>query len=317
MTDNVAQSDVDAITARIAEANAKRRALASHCSRTMTKLFALRLIASYLIAVCAARRLADKLSVGRGLIVTVFPPAFAAGLFILFDVLTGSRTLSAIAGCVSAVGMFFLVLGILVPRDDHALFDRRCAAESRVARETAEVHDLAQRVVDLDIKIGSDGRRLQEIQARLTHLQRIRSLQYQCECLFNRNWRAMRGGELERYLAEVFALLGYAVEAIGKSGDQGVDLIVAKNGTRIAVQVKGYYNSVNNAAIQQVHAGMIYYKCQRCAVITNSRFTRSAKALADSTGCTLIDESNFRHFVFGTVDLIVCMNSSTTTVSGS
>lgn len=113
----------------------------------------------------------------------------------------------------------------------------------------------------------------------------------------------MRGVELEQYLEEVFTLLGYAVEATRTTGDQGIDLIVVRGNLRIAIQVKGYFNSVGNAAIQEAYAGMAHYKCHRCAVITNSRFTSGAVELAKSTRCLLIHEDNFRAFVFGEIDL--------------
>jgi hypothetical protein len=59
---------------------------------------------------------------------------------------------------------------------------------------------------------------------------------------------------------------------------------------------------------------MAFRKCQGCAVITNSRFTPSAIVLAQSTGCILVHEHNFRDFVFGTFDLIAHMTSIATAV---
>ncbi len=100
----------------------------------------------------------------------------------------------------------------------------------------------------------------------------------------------MRSDQFEEYLARVFTHLGFAVERTGQSGDQGVDLIVAHGDHRVAVQVKGYVNSVPNAAVQQAYAGMAFYGCQSCAVVTNSRFTISAVTLAQRLKCVLIDE---------------------------
>ena len=102
---------------------------------------------------------------------------------------------------------------------------------------------------------------------------------------------------------EVFEALGYSVETTPASGDQGVDLIVAKHGRRTAVQAKGYYNSVSNKAVQEAFAGMAHYHCHACAVATNSRFTPAAKDLAASTGCILIDEHNMFDFVMGRVEV--------------
>lgn len=107
--------------------------------------------------------------------------------------------------------------------------------------------------------------------------------------LLQSNYHAMEGWQFEEFLADVFRHLGCRVEETGKSGDQGVDLVVTSNQTRIAVQAKCYGGSVGNAAVQQAMAGKVFYGCHRCAVITNSEFTRSAYELAEVGDCVLID----------------------------
>ena len=102
----------------------------------------------------------------------------------------------------------------------------------------------------------------------------------------------------------LFEERGYSVEATGKAGDQGVDLIVAIGDLRIAVQAKGYpASTVGNDAVQQSFAGMAFYSCQRCAVVTNSRFTSSARELAVRVGCTLIDGSQIENLIDGQLKL--------------
>lgn len=104
------------------------------------------------------------------------------------------------------------------------------------------------------------------------------------------NWLDLAGIPFEEFLSDIFRELGYYVETTKTSGDQGVDLVLNKNQEWIAVQAKGYPNStVGNHAIGEVVAGMKHYQCSRCVVITNSTFTRSAKELAESNQCMLID----------------------------
>jgi restriction endonuclease Mrr len=109
--------------------------------------------------------------------------------------------------------------------------------------------------------------------------------------LLHTNWRSLRGIAFENFLADVFRVLGFHVEMTKASGDQGVDLIVTKGkGRKIAVQAKGYDKSVGNKAVQEAFAGMRFYRCTDCAVITNSEFTPGACDLADKMPeCTLID----------------------------
>ena len=142
---------------------------------------------------------------------------------------------------------------------------------------------------------------LQSLQANRTKL--AASIRFQREQLLKQNWKAMRGDELDNYLATVCKVLGYSVTRTGRSGDQGVDLVIQRDSLRIAIQIKGYLNSVSNDAVQQVVAGKKVYKCNRCAVITNSKFTPSAIELAKINRCSLISEESFENFVLGNIKL--------------
>ncbi len=121
--------------------------------------------------------------------------------------------------------------------------------------------------------------------------------------LLSTDWRSLRGVPLEEFLQRVFENAGYLVELTKASGDQGVDLLLTRSNERIAVQVKGYVSSVGNAAVQQAHAGMSFYRCTKCAVITNSEFTSSARELASRVGCTLIEGSQIEALILGQIGI--------------
>jgi HJR/Mrr/RecB family endonuclease len=107
--------------------------------------------------------------------------------------------------------------------------------------------------------------------------------------LVSSDWRSLRGIPFEDFLAQIFRSLGYQVKKTKVTGDQGVDLIVTRSDKQIAVQAKGYDGNVGNDSVQQAHTGMVFYNCNECIVITNSRFTRAAEELALSVRCRLID----------------------------
>lgn len=119
--------------------------------------------------------------------------------------------------------------------------------------------------------------------------------------LLDERWKELRGIDFEKYVARVFQHLGYETEETPKSGDQGVDLVVIYGTKRIAIQIKGYYNSVDNSAVQEVVAGMRFYRCSQSCVVTNSRFTKSALDLAAANHCLCVGEMNFEDFIFGRV----------------
>lgn len=100
----------------------------------------------------------------------------------------------------------------------------------------------------------------------------------------------MEGREFERFCGALLERCGYQnVFVTRASGDQGVDIIAYKNNIRYAFQCKRYDGKVSNSAVQQVRAGQDMYSCFRAVVITNSYFTRGAKALAKVSGVELWD----------------------------
>jgi HJR/Mrr/RecB family endonuclease len=149
---------------------------------------------------------------------------------------------------------------------------------------------LSERLIKFRTQLNEQYQKLDSLQS---------SLEIQAEMLLAVNWKAMRDSDWESFLAAIFRMLGAEVTETGTSGDQGVDLVVEFGGMRTAIQAKGYYNAVGNAAVQQAVAGKAMYSCLRCAVITNSRFTKAAQQLAHMNGCMLFDEECIRPLAFG------------------
>lgn len=100
----------------------------------------------------------------------------------------------------------------------------------------------------------------------------------------------LNGFEFEELIGEFFRKAGYKVKVTKKSGDQGADLIVEKEGVSTAIQTKKYAGSVGNTAVQEVVAGMKYYDCDKSIVITTGKFTKGAFELAGRNGVQLIDK---------------------------
>lgn len=99
------------------------------------------------------------------------------------------------------------------------------------------------------------------------------------------------GVEFEEFLAGLFRAQGYAAELTPTSGDYGADLILSKDGQRIAVQAKRYTGSVGVGAVQEALSGMAYYNCQAAWVITTGAFTANALELAEKSGVKMIGRS--------------------------
>lgn len=101
----------------------------------------------------------------------------------------------------------------------------------------------------------------------------------------------LTGVEFEEFLAGLFRAQGYAAELTPTSGDYGADLILSKDGQRIAVQAKRYVGSVGVQAVQEALSGQAYYQCHAAWVITTGAFTSNALALAQKSGVKMIGRS--------------------------
>ncbi|MDP3975223.1 MAG: restriction endonuclease [Candidatus Jorgensenbacteria bacterium] len=105
----------------------------------------------------------------------------------------------------------------------------------------------------------------------------------------------LSGSDFEKLLYRLFEAMGYNVQHIGESGDQGGDLIAVKGGDKILIQAKCYRDwSTGNAAVQQVVGAMNHYNCNRTMVVTTSHFTSEAITLAKDNKTELISKEQLQ-----------------------
>lgn len=106
---------------------------------------------------------------------------------------------------------------------------------------------------------------------------------------------AMNGLEFESFVGELLKSLGYSgVQVTKSSGDQGVDVIASKDGTKYAIQCKNYSSPLNNKPIQEVTTGKAVYGCDVGVVLTNSTFNQHAVEAANATGTLLWDRQTLQ-----------------------
>lgn len=102
----------------------------------------------------------------------------------------------------------------------------------------------------------------------------------------------LSGPEFEAFLAGLFRAQGYAAELTPTTSDYGADLILTKDGQRIAVQAKRYTGSVGVAAVQEALSGQAYYQCHTAWVVTTGAFTVNALELAKKSGVKMMGRSD-------------------------
>lgn len=282
------ESQAQKFQAQLRESEHEERALKS-------KILRLTAISRYLVAVQKVRDLVNHTVVWRPGVVLIMG-TIGAGIGLIIFRLPMVGALAALAAAAASAVVLF------IPTD--------ARANAQLAEIQSLLPALQQRRIEaaqqsdiLRASWGTATGKLKVLRNELKQKELEASAEYRRGLLLAENWRALRSVEFEQFLERVFLELGYAVETTRVTGDQGVDLVVSHQGKRIAIQVKGYFDSVSNGAIQEAHTGMAYYKCHGCAVITNSRFTRNAIDLADNVGCVLISESSLPDLVRGEVDL--------------
>lgn len=87
----------------------------------------------------------------------------------------------------------------------------------------------------------------------------------------------MSGRQFEIWLKYYFERLGYNVHLLQGYKDKGADLILRKNGIKIAVQAKKRKSqNVRSAAIGDLFRAMRYYECSKGYLVTNQYFTQDA-----------------------------------------
>jgi HJR/Mrr/RecB family endonuclease len=101
--------------------------------------------------------------------------------------------------------------------------------------------------------------------------------------------KRMTGLQFEQFLQWFFERQGYQVTRMKMSHDKGIDLLLRKPGVLIAVQAKRRQKTCGLKCVQEVYAGLAYYKGTHALVITTSTFTKPAVEFANRLGVELWD----------------------------
>jgi restriction system protein len=112
------------------------------------------------------------------------------------------------------------------------------------------------------------------------------------------------GHDYEHFCARLLSKNGFYPSVTKASGDQGVDIIADCNGLSVVFQCKFSTSPVGNKAVQEVVAARIHEQADLAVVISNTTYTKSAEALAGTTGTILINHDeihNLRELIRRTI----------------
>ncbi|WP_422929789.1 restriction endonuclease [Singulisphaera sp. PoT] len=94
----------------------------------------------------------------------------------------------------------------------------------------------------------------------------------------------------EEFVAEVFEALGYEVEQVGGTGDEGADLRLSRDGVRAVVQCKYHSRGVVGSPELQKFLGTIHHtKSHKGYFVTTRTFSLAAEKFVASHPIELVD----------------------------
>ena len=102
-------------------------------------------------------------------------------------------------------------------------------------------------------------------------------------------WKSLGGKEFERELGKLFSARGYDVRYTGRSGDQGGDLILRKDGETTVVQCKAWKNPATPQVARELGGSMMYYKADKGILACTGGFSGGVLEFARVNPITLID----------------------------
>lgn len=89
--------------------------------------------------------------------------------------------------------------------------------------------------------------------------------------------KSMDPYDFEEFICRYFESVGYKVTRTPKSGDQGIDGILEKNGTKTIVQAKRVQKYVGQPVIRDVYGTMIAENADAAFVVTTGKVSQQSK----------------------------------------
>lgn len=101
---------------------------------------------------------------------------------------------------------------------------------------------------------------------------------------------ALSPRDFEHFVAGLFEQRGYTVEVRGRSGDLGVDLLLAKpDGRRAIVQCKRYRHTIGPDIVRELFGTMVHERAMHGFLVTTADISDAARQWARDKPITLID----------------------------
>lgn len=105
-------------------------------------------------------------------------------------------------------------------------------------------------------------------------------------------WKSLKGMKLEKALARLYKEMGYSVRQTKGSGDEGIDLILSKEGKTTVVQCKGHKKPIGVGAIRDLYGTMMHEGTESAVLACPAGFTKAVRKFATGKPIRLISATD-------------------------
>jgi HJR/Mrr/RecB family endonuclease len=105
--------------------------------------------------------------------------------------------------------------------------------------------------------------------------------------------------QFEKLVSSLFKKLGYDVLLTKASGDEGIDLILSKDGKKSVVQCKRYSGTVGQPIARDLYGSMIHNRAEDAYLITTGVFSLPAQTWASGKPIHLVDGKMWIETILG------------------
>ncbi len=221
---------------------------------------------------------------------------FTLVLLLLSGVTAGILFGSEVAASAFFVGIFlaFFVFiwlsdAILRFKRDHLLGSAVCP-RIKLYEEALKTYNLAKEEAERQQREAEEAEKEAERQRRAIERQR-RESQRQQQRISEQYWESMDGVGFERELGGLFQVMGYGVEMTPRSGDQGVDLVLRKNGVTTVVQCKAQKARASSPIARELLGSMVAFGAKAAILACTGGFTRGVYDFVEGKPIRLLDAS--------------------------
>ena len=227
--------------------------------------------------------------------VSILFPAIVIGFLVYIPLAVWLAVSFGAFGIVSAIILiFFMPIGIaclvqwpVVQFIKRRMVEGPVTSQIRLYEEAEDAYQTAQE--EADRKRIEVERVRQEAERQRKEAERARRAALKSQQRKRQEyWESMGGIQFERELGKLFRAQGYSVKSTPVSGDQGVDLILTKNGKTTVVQCKAHRSPVGASVIRELFGSMYHFKADSAILACTGGFTNGVIKFARGKPIRLI-----------------------------